>query len=151
MMGASSAAVIIHPQLNRSNRFQARMPRTAEIEDFAQVASELSDRYRMEFTSSHWWETMLAWAVTHAEHGVVLVARQHTVVPNGIAHQSVAEGKSIVRVAPTRFTPEEVCRLRLSPWVEHRYVQAFADRDISAPEYLRFLVDQFGDLMKSYW
>jgi hypothetical protein len=29
--------------------------------------------------------------------------------------------------------------------------QAFANRDINAPEYLRFLVDQFGDVMKSYW
>jgi hypothetical protein len=60
--------------------------------------------------------------VIHAEHGVVLVAPQHTVVPDGIAHQAAAEGKSIVRVPTTRFTPEELRRLRLSPWIEHRCV-----------------------------
>jgi len=134
-----------------SNGFQARAPRVAEVEDFEQVASELSDRYRMEFTSSRWWEAMLAWAVTHAEYAVVLVAPQHTVVPDGIARHAAAEGKSIVRISPARFTPEELRRLRMSAGVSHRYEQVFGDGDINDPEYLRFLVDQFGDAMKSYW
>jgi hypothetical protein len=130
--------------------FQQRTPRPADVTDFWQVAAEMQDYYSTSFGLSRWWDLLLAWGLTRAQHTIVLVAPNQLVVPDAIVRRATADGKSIVRISTARFTAEELRRLQVHPALSHRYEQ-YLNVESEDPDYLRFLVRHFDDIMKSYW
>ncbi|MGW6911066.1 hypothetical protein [Streptomyces sp. NPDC054940] len=125
-----------------------RVPQIDVLASSELFREEMSDLYQLDLTFARWWEVMLVAALHYAKRSVVLVAPPTLVVPEVIPRRFAAQHKRIVRVSPERFTTEERRKLGLLYMITHKHRSR---GDMLDPEYLDFIVDEFGDAMKSYW
>jgi hypothetical protein len=108
----------------------------------------MSATYRLDLTPERWWEALIVAALRYAKESAVLAAPPRLVVPSAIVRTFAAQGKRIVRISPTRFSVEELRRIQMLYMTRHRH---WPSGDVADPEYIAFVVDEFGDAMKSYW
>jgi hypothetical protein len=126
-----------------------RVPKAELIRDPDHVRRLLSGRYDLDLTPTRWWDTMLMAAVEHAKETVVLFAPQKFVIPADVIKRAASRGKRIVQFPLTRFTHEELRRLRVQYFLYYRYPKSHAD--LNDPEHLAYVHTRFEDVMKLFW
>ncbi|MHA5053890.1 hypothetical protein ACX28W_37030 [Streptomyces sp. SD15] len=126
-----------------------RVPPVEVLEDQESFRSSLSAQYGLPLVWTRWWEVLLVAALAYAKETVLLIAPQQFVVPSDITARAAESGKRIARISPARFTHEELRRLGIQYFLDHRYPQTHSDAN--DPEYRAYLVEQFADVMKRFW
>ncbi|MDO0930802.1 hypothetical protein QQY66_03595 [Streptomyces sp. DG2A-72] len=127
----------------------SRMPQHATLLNLDLHSLRLPGVQGPELDWGRWWEVLLAVALQYAKEAILLIAPHHFVVPAHINAQAAASGKRIAHISTAGFTREELRKMGIAYFLEHRYPKKRLDAN--DPVHRAYLVDRFSDVMKQFW
>jgi hypothetical protein len=125
-----------------------RVPDEYTVSSADVFSTEMTHHYELDLRPARWWELLIVAAMHYAKESVVLVAPQRFVMPDQIARMFTLLNKRIIRIPLTRFTAEERRKLGRMYLIGHQF---HPKGDVNDLAHLDFVVDEFGDAMKTHW